>query len=268
MLPHRVPAGIGPAWSSPPYRELRPLPPRAASARDTLPRAAVVVLDVSLEMDDDTALAEAVRAARGRLPAAPVVLRVPRLTPGAMRLAQRATRLRVRAVVGTDEPLGDALRPILTRPDDLGDDVVEWLALRGRTLSPVSAALVREVVGNAHRFSHLVDLMAAMGESERTARHRLRGRGFPPPSAWYQMGRALHGALRIQAQPDVPLAAVALEMGYADRSGLSWQLTRAFGVTPVAVRGTLGWEWLLDRWLHRPRPAGSAAVTPAATPCS
>lgn len=159
----------------------------------------------------------------------------------------------MRAIVGTDEPLGDALRPILTCPDDLGDDVVEWLALRGRTLAPVSAALVRQVVGQAHRFGQLGHLLAAMGESERTARHRLHGHGLPPPSAWYQMARALHGALRIQARPDAALAALALELGYADRSGLSWQLTRAFGVTPVAVRGTLGWEWLLDRW-HAPRP--------------
>jgi AraC-like DNA-binding protein len=265
MVPHRLPMGPVPAWSSPPYRELRPLPVPGNSARETLPRAAVLVLDAAPTAEDCAVLENAVRGLRGRFPAAPVVVRVPELSAAAIRLAQRAAHLGVRAVVGMDEPLGDALRPILTHPDDLGDDVVEWLAVRGRTLAPVSAALVRQVVGQAHRFAHLGDLLSALGDSERTARHRLRGRGLPPPSAWYQMARALHGALRIQAQPEAALAPLALELGYADRSGLSWQLTRAFGVTPVAVRGTLGWEWLLDRWLHRPGAARSAAVTPAAT---
>ncbi|HEX6039377.1 MAG TPA: hypothetical protein VFZ20_15100, partial [Longimicrobium sp.] len=171
------------------------------------------------------------------------------LDAATLRLAQRAAHLRVRAVVAVHEPLADTLRPILTHPDDLGDDVLEWLALRGRPLAPAPAAIVRRVMGRADRREPLRELLEAMGESERTARHRMRVDGLPPPSAWHQVARALHAALRIQAQPDAALAPLALALGYADRSGLSWQLTRTFGVTPVAVRGTLGWEWLLDRWL-------------------
>lgn len=251
MIPHRPPAGTATAWSPPPYRELHPLPRHGAPGRAALPRAALLVLDVVPGADADAGLQATVHAARARFPAAPLILRVPQLNAPAIRLAQRAAHLRVRAVLGRDEPLADTLRPILTRPDDLGDDVVEWLALRGCPLAPGPAAIIRQVVDQA-RGRGLPP--RATAESGRTVRHRLRVHGLPPPSAWHQMARALRAAMRIQAQPDAALAVLALELGYADRSGLAWQLTRMFGVTPVAIRGTLGWEWLLDRWLGARRP--------------
>jgi AraC-like DNA-binding protein len=49
----------------------------------------------------------------------------------------------------------------------------------------------------------------------------------------------------------VPLLTVAVEGGYSDHSSLSRQSLRLFGVRPGAIRPTLGWEWLLDRWLRR-----------------
>ena len=211
----------------------------------------MVVLELHAPDEASVHLAEVVTTARTRFPAAPAILRVPRVTAGTMRLAQQAVRLRVRATVGAGEPLGEVLRPVLTHPDDLGDDVAEWLALRGRPLPPLVADLVRHMVGQAHRFAQLADLLAPLGQPERTARQRFHGNRLPPPSAWHQMARALHGALRIQAEPDTRLAMLAQDLGYSDRSGLTRQFTRTFGVTPVAVRGTLGWEWLLDRWLFR-----------------
>ena len=249
-------------WTSPPYREARPLPPAAGAAPWHLPRGTVLVLDAGATPADLLLLPDAVTDARRRFIGAALVVRVAELTAATMGLAQRAARLRVRAVIGPGEPSDEVLRPALTRPDDLGDDVVEWLALRGRPLSPVVAGLARQVVGQAHRFAQLGDLFAPLGESERTARHRFRGKGLPPPSAWHQAGRALHAALRIQAEPQARLSALALELGYADHSGFSRQLTRAFGVTPAAVRGTLGWEWLMERWMAR-HGGHASAVTPA-----
>jgi AraC-like DNA-binding protein len=67
------------------------------------------------------------------------------------------------------------------------------------------------------------------------------------------MARALNHALRIQARPEARLTLLAMEAGYSDHSGLTRQLIRMFGVTPVGIRGTLGWEWLADRWLIRAR---------------
>ena len=230
----------------PPYLEPRPLSP----GEGPLPRASVLVLDATPGADA-ALLPLAVAAARQRFPAAPVVLRVPALTPAVIRLAQRAARLRVRAVVAEGEPLAEALRPQLTSPDDLGDDVVEWVELRqGRPLSPAVSTLLRRIVAGAEGGAQLGELLAPLGESERTARHRLRNKELPPPSAWHQMARALHAALRVQAQPGVRLSRLALDLGFSDHSGFSRQLSRAFGVTPPGVRGTLGWEWLVERWVR------------------
>src|SRR5690606_16863514 len=75
-----------------------------------------------------------------------------------------------------------------------------------------------------------------------------RKRGLPSPSRWFQVARALHAALRIQARPDASMTAIALEMGFADHSALAHLLRRCLGVQAGMIRGTLGWEWLLQRW--------------------
>lgn len=245
----RLPLGS----STPPYRDVHHVP---GTAR--LPRGTVLVLDVA-RAEDWLALPEAVVRVRAGFPAAPVVLRVPEITADTMRLAHRASRLRVRAIVGAGEPLGPVLRPILTRPDDLGDDVVEWMALRRSPLPPVIGDLVRRIVNEAPRFALLTGLFGTLAESERTARHRFGRAGLPAPFAWHQTARALHAALCIQAQPDVRLLPLAMELGYSDPSGLTRRLTRTFGVTPAGIRGTLGWEWLLDRWLSNAEHAGRRA---------
>lgn len=231
--------------AAPPYTHLVPL-----IAEGRLPRAAVLVLDVRGPDEAGPPLAQAVTAARTRFPAAPVVVRVAAASPVALRVAQSAPRLRVRAVVGTDEPLAPALRSLLPHPAALGDDVVEWMGVRGHPLSPSAAALVRHLVDTSATCARVADALARAGQSERTARHCMRVRALPPPSAWHQASRALHAVLRIQAEPDVHVLTVAEDCGYSDHSGLSRQLARTFGVGVSAVRGTVGWEWLLDRWLR------------------
>lgn len=231
--------------SAPPYRDVVPAP--RASAR--LPRASLLVLDVRCVVDD--CLPQAVAAARELHPTAPVILRVPEITCETLRLAHRASRMGARAVVGRDEPLDKVLRPLLTHPDDLAGDLLEWLKLRGRTFPPRVSALVRTVVELAPRYPHLSDLLHASGESERTVRHLFRCAGPPGPRVWHQGTRALRAALRLQADPCTRVQAVALDLGYSDHSGLAQQITRTFGVTPSAIRGTLGWEWLMERLLTR-----------------
>ena len=65
------------------------------------------------------------------------------------------------------------------------------------------------------------------------------------------MAHATRAALRMQAEPAAPLLALAVECGYSDHSSLSRQCLRLFGVRPGRIRGMLGWEWLMDRWLKR-----------------
>lgn len=235
-------------------------PPYQVTAAPTrpsghLPRGSIVVLDVSLQPAAWSDMSDMVAGVRTRFPAAPVVLRVPELTPETLRLAYRAGRMGIRALVGYGEPLDAVLRPLLTRTDDLADDLAEWLEFHGRSPSPAVAETVRHIVSRAPRYAQLGDLLHGLGTSERTVRHRFRAARGPGARAWHQFARALHGALRLQREPWCQTLEVALDLGYSDHSGLSRQLTRAFGVTPAAIRGTLGWEWLAERWVGRASPA-------------
>jgi hypothetical protein len=49
------------------------------------------------------------------------------------------------------------------------------------------------------------------------------------------------------------VATVARRLRFADHSALAHLLRRSLGVTSQEIRGTLGWEWLLDRWLRSSR---------------
>lgn len=264
MLPPRAESHFPLGWIAPPYREVERVSNLAIFASQRLAPGTLLVLDVVCSREEWLALPAAVSTLRSRFPSAPVILRVCTLTPEAVRLGQHATRLRIRALVASSEPPYDTLRPILTQPESLGDDLLEWLGLRGTTPSPVSAALLHHILSRGPEFPRLVECLGTIGESERTARHRFHREGLAPPSAWHQMARALHSALKIQAEPDTPFPQLAFALGYGDPSGLSRQLTRVFALTPGAVRGTLGWEWLLHRWLGRTRSRPRHAVTEAA----
>ncbi|MGD2153542.1 MAG: hypothetical protein PVG79_09755 [Gemmatimonadales bacterium] len=169
----------------------------------------------------------------------------------AIHLASVAAKLRVRAVVTEQEATYDALRPLLTRREGLGNDVVEWLRLRGLHLPDAVARILENIFDCGQRYRRVSQLLECVGEAGTTVRTRLQKAGLPPPRAWLGAARALHTALRVQAQPARPLLTLAFEFGYADHSCLNRQLGRAFGVPPGRVRGSLGWEWLLARWLRR-----------------
>ena len=199
---------------------------------------------------DWPSLHPAIRQLRARLPAARVVLVLPGGSPGDLLLSARASRGGVRAVLIDEGPLLESLRTALTCPDSLAEDVVEWLYLRRLRLSPMVATLLREIFTNAPTAPDLTTLLTRVGMAESSARFRLHKRLLPTPSRWFQAARALHAVLRIQAQPRMPLLRIALEFGYADHSALSQLVHRAFRVRPGAVRGTLGWEWLMHRWVN------------------
>src|SRR5690606_20083178 len=103
---------------------------------------------------------------------------------------------------------------------------------------------------DAPRFTEVGQLLQSMGAAESSTRFRFRKKGLPAPSRWLQAARGLHAALRIQLEPEKSILAHACALGYADHSALCHQMKRMFGTTPAAVRGTLGWEWLLERWVR------------------
>ena len=208
---------------------------------------------VGLRLDcgaDWMTLEPAVRQLRNRLPASPLILLCSSTSDGALRLSTRAARAGVRAVLMDGTPLADGLRLALTCPDTLAEDVVDWLALRRLRLSPMVATLLREIFAKAPSYPDLAALLSGVGMAESSARFRLHKRLLPTPSRWFQAARALHTVLRVQAEPATCLLRIAHDLGYADHSALSQLIYRAFRVRPGAVRGTLGWEWLMHRWIN------------------
>jgi len=79
-----------------------------------------------------------------------------------------------------------------------------------------------------------------------------RPEGGPRPRRqplWVQVGRATRAALSLQSSPHLPLARVADDAGYSDYHAMNRALRRAFGVSSQVIRGTIGWEWLLWRFI-------------------
>jgi AraC-like DNA-binding protein len=236
----------------PPYDRYEAVLDIAALAPHDLPDAALLAIDFD---PPRYALNEAmglVPQLRTRFPAAPVVLRV---APGAdaadLELARRAGELRVRAVLVEGEPLRAQLRRSLTNVTSVPDEIEQWLPIRLPGLAPGVGQTIGLIVRLAPGFTEVSALLGTLGRAERTVRTWFRRAGVPGPGKWLAAAHAVHAALRLQAEDSTPLLTIAVECGYSDHSSLSRQSLRLFGVRPGVIRRTLGWEWLLDRWLHR-----------------
>jgi AraC-like DNA-binding protein len=219
----------------------------------------VVAVRVDRPVSDCTALEATIRRLRKLSPTTPVVLMLHTATEECLYLTTQAARMGVRAVVAADRPMSESLRRPLTERSGLGEDVLEWLMLSGIRLSPTVGSLVLQIMTLAPQYHTLTDLLEEVGVPETSARFRMQKKRLPSPSRWYQAARALHAALLIQAEPDTCLLRHAHALGYADHSALSQLVHRSFGVRPVMIRGTLGWEWLLERWLRIRRIAPQVA---------
>lgn len=211
----------------------------------------VLALHLTSRNVDWTAFSATVRRLRSHMPAVPVVLSLGPDVSDGLYLAGQASRVSVRAVVAGSAPLGESLRRPLTSTDGLGADVVEWLGLFGVRMTPTIAHLVAQIFTDAPRYTEVGSLLRAIGAAESSTRFRFRKKGLPAPSRWLQAARALHAALLIQTEPSRSILAHACTLGYADHSALCHQMKRVFGTTPAAVRDTLGWEWLLERWVRK-----------------
>ncbi|HEX3235453.1 MAG TPA: hypothetical protein VHR41_14740 [Gemmatimonadales bacterium] len=243
-----------PAVSSlaPPYREFTAVPELAALRSSDLAAGSLLAVGLSAPREEWSAITALVPRLRARFPAAPVVLRVERrASPEDLDWVRRAGGLQVRAVLFEGEAVRDRLERTMTDTTDLPEQVEQWLAVRLPALSPAVAQLIGQIFRLAPLHHELGDLLVRLGRAERTTRTWFLRAGVPGPAKWLGAAHAVRSALRLQADQSVPLLTVAVEGGYSDHSSLSRQSLRLFGVRPGAIRPTLGWEWLLDRWLRR-----------------
>lgn len=236
---------------SPPYLQYGPAPtllPCLASARKP---GTIVVLNIGDIVQSWPDLFATVPGLRSRFPWAPVIVRVGSSSSHVTHLAGRAGQLHIRAVLADGEAILETLLPILTDAAALAPDAVEWLNLRGLRLNPGLSHLLTQIFTHSARHANVGDILRMIHEPETSARFRCRKRGLPSPTSWLQVARSLATALRIQAEPETPLLTLAFELGFSSHSALSQQVYRAFGLRPGALRGTMGWEWLLSRWVER-----------------
>ncbi len=184
-----------------------------------------------------------------RNPDCPVVVFLDMTPEEGVSTAGRLSSSRFRAVVPLGSQTYDILRDILTDRSVLARDVVDWLHLHSLRLNPNQADLLEKVFAAASLHRDVAGVLGHFRISQSSARFRLRKRGLPAPGRWLHVARALHAALHLQARPGVPVSVVAGELGFADHSALVHLFQRSFGVSVREIRNTLGWEWLLHRWL-------------------
>lgn len=240
-------------YSAPPYVDTTPTLPSPGQLA-SLPEGSVLVLPLTGSDGEAAVLAAKVLSLRDWSRGLPVVLQVIGDAGRHVALSRLIASLPIRGVVLAEEALEPQLRSQLTGVWNLEHDVLDWLSLRGLRFTPTLRFVVQQLLARApsHRQSGL--LLREVGIPESTARFRLRKKRLMSPSAWLQLGRALHTCLRLQRRPEQAILSVALELGYADHSALSNQINRCFRARPGDVRGRLGWEWLMNRWYSQAGP--------------
>ncbi|MEX2375582.1 MAG: helix-turn-helix domain-containing protein [Dehalococcoidia bacterium] len=234
----------------PPYEERNLRAALPDLDRADVPPGSIAGVMVSRPVDDPDAIRKLVRDLSKRIPACPVVMLLQMPPEEGLLVATRLAPLQFRAIVPIGAGMSPLLREVLTDPAMLSRDVVDWLQLRHIRLNPNQTDLLESIFTAAPHYPDLTTLLDHYRIPQSSARFRLRKRGLPSPNRWFQLARAIHAALRLQAKPERSVAAVAHQLGFADHSALAHLLRRSLHVTANQVRGTLGWEWLLDRWMN------------------
>ncbi len=80
------------------------------------------------------------------------------------------------------------------------------------------------------------DLVELFGVSERSLQRLLRTRVGVPPSWLFQRRRLQEAAFRIREEPDLTLAALAVDLGYADQSHFTRDFRAVVGESPGRYR--------------------------------
>ena len=234
----------------PPYDQVETVSDLAALVPDALPPGAVLAPAGPHADEPWTDVAALVAQLRARYPACPVVIRLEPPLDQDPTAHQHALDTGAKGILTEGVPPRVALRPMLTDQSRLTEQILEWLALRSPGLRPVVVEVIREIIARSGEFSEVGPLLETMGHAERTARTWFLRAGVPGPGKWLAVAHAIRASLRLQAEEGASLLSLAVECGYSDHSSLSRQSLRLFGVRPGAIRRTLGWEWLMDRWFR------------------
>ena len=154
------------------------------------------------------------------------------------------------------EPHVDDLSELLRRePQDLSVEIMGYLQWRGVTVDIKVRRLIRRTIDLSSELRSITALARSLYLSRRALGRRFLTNGLPVPSHWLHFGRVLRAALCLQSS-GVTLAEAASRFGYPDGFALSNQMQRLLGVRPSDARRYLGWDWLVEAWIHTEAASG------------
>ncbi|MEJ2217400.1 MAG: helix-turn-helix domain-containing protein [Gemmatimonadota bacterium] len=237
----------------PPYQSVRPIAPDWLPGPD-IPHGEAIVWCIS-GVRDSTDECTALMARRPGMPLI-VILPPPEEIAGAYKCLQMLHELRAKGVLPYVEiDAVSALRSVLYAPPvRIGQSLSSYLAGRGLLNGDALRGYVSRIFDLAPQVRSVSKLSSALCMSRRTLGRHFAAAGLPVPSHWLQFARLLHAIFQLQRNgPSV--FHVACKLGYPDGFTMSNQMKRILGLRPSEIRGVLGWEWIVERWLRRERCA-------------
>ncbi len=154
------------------------------------------------------------------------------------------------------EPHVDDLTALLKRePEDLSVELMDYLQWRGINVDIEVRRLIRKTIDLSSELRSVTALSRSLYLSRRALGRRFLTNGLPVPSHWLHFGRVLRASLRLQGS-GATLAEAASRFGYPDGFALSNQMHRLIDVRPSDARRYLGWEWLVEAWIHTEAASG------------
>ncbi len=154
------------------------------------------------------------------------------------------------------EPHVDDLTALLRRePEDLSVEIMDYLQWRGINVDIEVRRLIRKTIDLSSELRSVTALARSLYLSRRALGRRFLTNGLPVPSHWLHFGRVLRASLSLQSS-GMTLAEAASRFGYPDGFALSNQMQRLVGVRPSDARRYLGWDWLVEAWIHTEAASG------------
>lgn len=236
------PLGVKVALCAPPYDEYYRTTPLGTPPRTSLvawneasPRGVIVLLGAHTDL---SILLDAIAWLRHQRPWLSLAVEVPHL---AMQSALSVMLTRVArhgavVFVGACSPC--VVAASVRETFEPGADVRVWL----RETLPAWTVATREHAVDCflEGFRYDPEDLASTDPLRALPRHQ---------GTWMRVGRALHAALLCQNAGTASAEAVALRAGYSDHRAMDRAFLRVFGIRQRDLRGTVGWQWLLWRFL-------------------
>ena len=132
---------------------------------------------------------------------------------------------------------------------------MDYLQWRGIGVDMEVRRLIRRTIELSSELRSITALARSLYLSRRALGRRFLTNGLPVPSHWLHFGRVLRAGLCLQSTGGT-LAEAASRFGYPDGFALSNQMQRLVDVRPSDARRYLGWEWLVEAWVHTEAASG------------